>query len=192
MSVAAFEPIFLNIGRGQPYTANGQAAYAGMIASMPYDISPTNKFINGISSLRYRLSIAQYEALNSMRYVTMKVRPGRTPVIIEDVTAAPFGSDFVNWTTFSITKEASDRVKGVANEFIGKPNSVEVRTSLEQLIANSLNNMDGLRAFDFTLTSSPTQQVLGIIEIDLILVPIFTIKKIRTTVKLRKNLPTNR
>jgi hypothetical protein len=191
MSVVAFEPIFLNIGRGQPYTANGQAAYAGVLSSLPYDISPTNKSIKGLSSVRFGLSISQYEALNSMRYVTMKSRPGRTPVIIEDVTAAPYGSDFVNWTTFSITKEASDRVKGVANEFIGRPNSVEIRTSLEQLISNTLNTMDGLRAFNFSIVSSPTQQVLGIIEIDLILVPIFTIKKIRTTVKLRKNLPTN-
>ena len=192
MSVVAFEPIFFNIGRGQPYTANGQAAYAGQLASLPYDISPTNKNIGGITSLRFGLSVAQYEALNSMRYVMMKVRPGRTPVIVEDVTAAPYGSDFINWTTFSITKEAADRVKGVANEFIGRPNSVVIRTSLEQLISNTLNTMDGLRAFDFSLTSSPDQQVLGIIEVDLILVPIFTIKKIRTTVKLRKNLPTNR
>jgi hypothetical protein len=192
MSVVAFEPIFFNIGRGQPYTANGQAAYAGQLASLQYDISPTNKGILGISSLRFGLSVSQYEALNSMRYVMMKVRPGRTPVVVEDVTAAPYGSDFINWTTFSITKEAADRVKSVANEFIGRPNSIEIRTSLEQLISNTLNTMDGLRAFDFSLTSSPDQQVLGIIEIDLILVPIFTIKKIRTTVKLRKNLPTNR
>jgi len=192
MSVVAFEPIFFNIGRGQPYTANGQAAYAGMLASLPYDISPTNKSLKGITSARFGLSISQYENMNSMRYVTMKTRSGRAPVVVEDVTAAPYGSDFVNWSTFSITKEASDRVKAVANEFIGRPNSVEIRTSLEQLIANALNNMDGLRAFDFSLTSSPTQQVLGIIEVDLILVPIFTIKKIRTTVKLRKNLPTNR
>jgi len=192
MSVVAFEPIFFNIGRGQPYTANGQAAYAGMLASLPYDISPTNKTVRGITSVRFSLATNQYEAMNSMRYITMKTRSGRAPVIIEDVTAAPYGSDFVNWSTFSITKEASDRVKAVANEFIGRPNSVEIRTSLEQLIANALNNMSGLKAFDFSLTSSATQQVLGVIEIDLILVPIFTIKKIRTTVKLRKNLPTSR
>lgn len=190
VSVAAFEPIFLNIGRGSPYTANGQAVYAGVLASIPYDISPTNKGIRGIQNIRFDLSVSQYEQLNAMRYVTMKARPGRVPVIVEDVTAAPYGSDFVNWSIFSITKEAADRVKRVANEFIGRPNSVEVRASLEQLISNALTTMDGLRAFDFSLTSSPTQQVLGVVEIDLLLVPIFTIKKIRTTIKLRKNLPT--
>ena len=190
LSVVAFEPVFLNIGRGRPYVANGQAAYAGMLASMPYDISPTNKSISGLQGLRYSLSISQYEALNGSRYVTMKTKPGRDPVIIEDVTAAPFGSDFVNWSTYSITAEAANRVYNIADTFIGRPNSVEVRTSLEQLIANTLMSMSGLRGYDFSITSTPNQQVLGIIEVDLILVPIFTIKKIRTTVKLRKNLPT--
>lgn len=189
MSVCAYEPIFLNIGRGRPYVANGQATYAGMIASLPYDISPTNKSINGIQGLRFSLSTSQYEALNSSRYVTMKTKVGRNPVIVEDVTAAPIGSDFVNWSVFSITAEATNRVYNLAETFIGRPNSVEVRASMEQMISNSLMSMTGLRAFDFSITSSPTQQVLGVIEIDLILVPVFTIKKIRTTVKLRKNLP---
>jgi hypothetical protein len=188
ISVAAFEPVFLNIGRGRPYVANGQAAYAGMIAGIPYDISPTNKPMKGIQNVRFELSTAQYEAINDARYVMMKTRTGQQPVIIEDKTAAPLGSDFVNWSIFSITAEASNRVYAIADTFVGKPNSVEVRASLEQLISNSLSNMDGLRAFDFTITSSPNQQVLGIIEVDLVLVPIFTIRKIRTTVKLRKNL----
>lgn len=189
MSVVAFEPVFLNIGRGRPYSANGQAAYAGMIASIPYDISPTNKTLAGISNLRFSLSTAQYESLNARRYVTMKTRAGRDPVIVEDVTAAPTGSDFVNWSTYSITAEASNRVYRIAETFIGRPNSVEVRSSLDQLISNALSAMTGLRAFDFSISSTPTQQVLGVVEVDLILVPIFTIKKIRTTVKLRKNLP---
>jgi len=192
ISVVAFDPIFMNIGRGRSYTANGQAAYAGYLASLPYDISPLNKEIPGIGTLRYDLSIAQYEALNGMRYVVMKDRAGKNPVVVEDVTGAPYGSDFVNWSTFSITAEASDRVKSVAESFLGKPNSVELRNSMEQMISNALLSMSGLRAFDFSITSTPNQQVLGVIEIDLILVPVFTIKKIRTTVKLRKNLSTSR
>jgi hypothetical protein len=189
ISVVAFEPVILNIGRGRPYTTNGQAVYAGQIASMPYNISPTNKPVQGIDSIRFELAISQYEALNDSRYVMMKPGPGRRPVIVEDKTAAPFGSDYVNWVIFCITAEACNRVRAIAESFIGKPNSIEVRSSMEQMISNELISMDGLRQFDFSTTSTPTQQVLGIIEVDLILVPIFTIKKIRTTVKLRKNLP---
>lgn len=190
ISVVAFEPIFLNIGRGRPYTSNGQSAYAGVLASIPYDISPMNKPVPGVNNVRYSLSLIQHELLNDARYVNMKVRPGRVPVLLEDKTAAPVGSDFVNWSVFSITAEASDRVYAVAENFIGKQNTTETRAALEQLISNELMSMTGLRAFDFRMSSTPDQQVLGIIEIDLILVPVFTIKKIRTTVKLRKNLPT--
>lgn len=191
MSIVAFEPLFLNIGRGRPYIANGQAAYAGFLASIPYNISPTNKEIPGISSIRFDLSVNQFERLNAMRYVTMMAYQGRNPTVVEDVTAAPYGSDFVNWSTFSIMAEASNRVRSIAREFLGRPNSVEVRASLEQLISNALRSMDGLRGFDFSITSSASQQVLGTIEIDLVLVPVFTIKRIRNTVKLRKNLTTN-
>lgn len=190
IGVAAFEPVFLNIGRGRPYSSNGQAAYAGLLASLPYDVSPMNKPIPGIGSLRFDLSLAQHELLNDARYVGMKIRPGRSPVIIEDKTAAPIGSDFVNWSVWSITSEASDRVYGVAESFIGKQNTTETKAALEQLISNELMSMTGLRAFDFRMSSTADQQVLGIIEIDLILVPVFTVKKIRTTVKLRKNLTT--
>ena len=190
LAVCAFEPVFLNIGRGRPYTANGQAAYAGLLASIPYNISPMNKTIRGIQSLRFTLSESQYERLNAMRYVTMMQEQGRNPTIIEDVTAAPYGSDYKNWVISSIVNEACDRVRAVAKEFIGMPNSVEVRTSLEQQVSNVLNTMAGLRASDFSLNSTADQQVLGIIDIDLLLVPIFTIRRIRTTVKVRKQLPT--
>lgn len=189
ISVAAFEPIFLNIGRGQPYAANGQAAYAGMLASLPYDISPTNKAIPGITAVRKQFSIRQYEALNAMRYVTMRTRRGQNPVIVNDVTAAPYGSDFVSWSTYSITAEAADRVKRVAETYLGRPNSVELRNAMDQDISNELQRMSGLQAFNFTISSTIEQQVLGVIEIDTILVPVFTMKKIRNTVKLRKSLP---
>lgn len=188
ISVAAFEPVIPNVGRGSPYSTNGQAVYAGMLAALPYDISPTNKEIRGVYNQRFELSIRQYEALNSMRYVTMQTRPGRNPTIVNDVTAAPYGSDYTSWAVYSITAEAADRVKRVAQGFIGRPNSIPVRNSMDQQISNVLLSMSGLQAFDFSINSTINQQVLGIIEIDLILVPIFTIKKIRTTVKLRKNI----
>jgi len=190
VSVSAFEPIFLNLGRGNPYAANGQAAYAGMLASLPYDISPTNKELANVTALRKEFSMRQYEALNNMRYVAMKTRATR-PVIVNDVTAAPYGSDFVTWSTYSITAEAADRVKRIADAYLGQPNSVVLRNAMDQEIAQTLNNMSGLQASNHVITSTIEQQVRGIVEIDIILVPIFPMKKIRTTVKLRKSLPTN-
>jgi len=189
ISVVCFEPILLNLGRGNPYSTNGQAVYAGMLASIPYEMSPTNKSIPGIHAVRKVFSIRQLEAINSMRYVCMKIRNG-TPYIVNDVTAAPYGSDFTSWSTYSITAEASDRVKRIAENYLGRPNSIELRNAMDQEIANELLAMNGLQASNHTISSTIEQQVLGVVEIDLILVPIFTMKKIRTTVKLRKSLPT--
>jgi len=188
ISVAAFEPIFLNTGRGAPYAANGQAAYAGVIASVPYDVSPTNKSIPGIFATRYPFTIRQLEALNGSRYVTLKTSNTRPPVIVNDITAAPYGSDYVNWSIFSITKEAADRIKRIADNYIGRPNSMEVKNALDQDISNVLKNMSGIQAFNFSIASTIEQQVLGVVEIDLVIVPVFTMKKIRTTIKLRKSL----
>jgi len=190
ISVCAFDPIFMNLGRGRPYASNGQAAYAGLIASLPYDLSPTNKSIPGVNTQRNDLSIRQYEALNSMRYVAMRSRPNKVPVIVNDITAAPYGSDFVSWSTYSITAEASDRIKSVAETYLGRPNSIELRNAMDQDIANVLQSMRGLQAYNFIITSTIEQQILGVVEIDVVLVPVFTMKKIRTTIKLRKNLPT--
>jgi hypothetical protein len=189
MSVVAMEPVFLNLGRGQPYANNGQAAYAGLLAGLPYDISPTNKALPGIAAIRKSFSTRQYEQLNAMRYVAMRTRRGQNPVVVNDVTAAPYGSDFVAWGTYSITAEAADRVKRVAETYLGQPNSIELRNAMDQDISNDLQAMSGLQAFNFTISSTIEQQVLGVVEIELILVTIFTMKKIRTTVKLRKSLP---
>ena len=190
VSVVAFEPIFLNLGRGRAYASNGQASYAGFISALPYNLSPTNKTIPGLSAQRQELSIRQYEAMNAMRYVTLRSKNGRQPAIVNDVTAAPYGSDFTSWSTYSITAEAADRVKSVAETYLGRPNSVEVKNAMDQDISNILLDMQGLQAFNFTISSTIEQQVLGVVEIDIILVPVFTMKKIRTTVKLRKSLPT--
>ena len=51
--------------------------------------------------------------------------------------------------------------------------------------------MGALRKYNFTVSSSPNQQALGIVDIELILVPVFEIRQIRTTVKIRKDLPTS-
>jgi len=189
VSVVAFEPVFMSLGRGKPYFSNGQAAYAGLLAALPYNLSPCNKPIPGVVAVRYDLSIRQHEMMNAMRYVTMRVKNGK-PVIVNDVTGAPYGSDFTSWSVYSITAEAADRVKAVAERYIGRDNSIAVRNAMDQEISNALTSMSGIQASNFIITSTMEQQILGVVEIDIILVPIYTMKKIRTSVKLRKNLPT--
>lgn len=191
INVCTFEPVFDNLG-GLPYTANGQAAYAGMIASLDAHQSPTNKSIPNALRTRYDLSNAQLEALQGMRYVGMRKKPGRNPVVCDAMTAAAPGSDFVRLTTVRITFEAMDVVRKVCDPFIGQPNTQAKRNAMEAAITKGLSalvDLGALRKYAFTVSSSVNQQVLGIVDVELILVPVFEIKSIRTVVKLRTEIP---
>jgi len=191
LSVAAFEPVFDNLG-GTPYTANGQAAYAGMIASLMPHYSPTNKSLGASRNVRFKLSNQQLSNMTDTRLVSMRTKPGRDPVITEAITAAATGSDFTNLTTVRITFAAMDVVREVCDPFIGQPNTQSKRNAMEAAITKGLQGMvevGALRKYSFTIGSTPNQQVLGIIDIDLILVPVFEIKTVRTTVRLRTEIP---
>jgi hypothetical protein len=191
--VCTFEPVFDNLG-GLPYTANGQAAYAGMISSLDAHQSPTNKSIPNALRTRYDLSNAQLEALQNMRLVAMRKKPGRNPVVCDAMTAAAPGSDFVRLTTVRITFEAMDVVRKVCDPFIGQPNTQAKRNAMEAAITKGLSalvDLGALRKYAFTVSSSVTQQVLGIVDIELILVPVFEIRTVRAVVKLRTEIPSN-
>ena len=193
IQVCSFEPVFDNLG-GLPYTANGQAAYAGMISSLDANESPTNKSIPNALRMRYDLSNAQLTALQGMRFVAMRKKPGRNPVVCDAMTAAAPGSDFVRLTTVRITYSAMDVVRTVCDPFIGQPNTSAKRNAMEAAITKGLSalvNLGALRKYSFTVSSSVTQQVLGIIDIELILVPVFEIRTVRAVVKLRTDIPTN-
>lgn len=191
--LCCFEPVFDNLG-GLPYTANGQAAYGGMISSLDAHQSPTNKSIPNALRTRYDLSNAQLESLQNMRLVAMRKKQGRNPVICDAMTAASYGSDFVRLTTVRITFEAMDVIRKVCDPFIGQPNTAAKRNAMEAAITKGLSSlveMGALRKYAFTISSSVTQQVLGIVDVELILVPVFEIRTIRTVVKLRTELPSN-
>ena len=193
INVCTFEPVFDNLG-GLPYTANGQASYAGMISSLDAHQSPTNKSIPNALRMRYDLSNAQLEALQGMRMVAMRKKPGRNPVVCDAMTAAAAGSDFVRLTTVRITFEAMDVVRKVCDPFIGQPNTAAKRNAMEAAITKGLSalvDLGALRKYAFTVSSSVTQQVLGIVDIELVLVPVFEIRTIRTVVKLRTEIPSN-
>jgi hypothetical protein len=192
-SVCTFEPVFDNLG-GLPYTANGQAAYAGMVSSLDAHQSPTNKSIPNALRMRYDLSNAQLEALQTMRMVAMRKKPGRNPVVCDAMTAAAPGSDFVRLTTVRITFEAMDVVRKVCDPFIGQPNTQAKRNAMEAAITKGLSalvDLGALRKYAFTVSSSVTQQVLGIVDIELVLVPVFEIRTVRAVVKLRTEIPSN-
>jgi len=191
VDVVAFEPYFSNVG-GISYFSNGAAAYAGMYTSLAPHISPTNKAIRNIFRTRFDLSTSQLTRLMNERYITMRKRPGRNPVITDAMTLAAHGSDYVRKSTARIVFNTMDIVREVCDPYIGQPNTVEHRNAMGQSITRGLQAMvdqGALRAYNFNVISTDDMQVLGDIDIELILVPVFEIRRIRAIVKLRKSLP---
>ena len=191
ISVVAFEPIFQNPHQQLIYTANGAAAYAGLVSALEPHVSPTNKSIGGVGGLRYSLSSSQLERLLNSRYVTMRQRPGRIMVVTDAITAAAPGSDYVFLSTWRIVAAAMKLVRTVCNPFIGMPNTLENRNAIDTAVSAGLQSMvDGgaLTAFDFTVSSTPAERTLGNVNIEMILVPVFEMRRIRVTVKLKPSL----
>mgnify|MGYP005842055201 CR=1 FL=1 len=164
---------------------DGSPSFAGYIASLSPHVSPTNKAIPGLYPA-FNLSRSQNEKMLDMRYVTMRSNRNITTA----VTAAPSGSDYELLTTVRITYAAMDVVREVADPFIGQPNSAQNRLAMETSIQRGLQAMvaaGALRRYDFSVKSNPNQQVLGIVDIDMVLVPVFEIRYINVTVKLRSS-----
>ena len=193
VQVVMFEPVFGNDLENISYAANGAAAYGGLIAGLPNRVSPTNKPVRNAINLRFNLSRRQLERLVDSRYVAAHASisaPGQF-VITDSPTAAAVGSDYSSLSTVRIVVEAMDIVRGVAEPFIGTGNTPAKILSMNSAITAGLRQMvdtGSLNAFDFEIVSTPEMRARHLVDIELLLVPAFEIKQIRTFVRLRSNL----
>jgi len=192
VNVVAMEPLFINNEVTVPYTSTAEALYAGLISTLPPQSSTTNKRVDRVVGLRYPLSNGQLNTLSQKRYVTL--RRGGTPpgiVVTDGVTAAAAGSDYVRLSTVRVVFAAMDVVREVAEPFIGEPNDEAQRRALDTAVSKGLQAMVEARAlvdFAFNVTATPAEQVAGIVNVEMILVPPFEMRKIKVTVKLRPSL----
>lgn len=173
---------------------DGAAAYAGLINSLAPQSSTTNKSIPGVVGLKM-LSARQANDLTGMRIVTLYSRT-RGLVVAKGMTGAYnvssyVRSDYVNLTTVRIVFATVDLIRAVADKYIGEPNNAPQMNALDAEIDQTLLTLKGqgaLNAYQFSISSTPDQRVLGQLDINLTLVPAFEIQKINLTVSLSKEL----
>lgn len=173
---------------------DGAAAYAGLITSLAPQSSTTNKSIGGVVQSKL-LSRQQANDLTGMRHVTMLSRSNGLTVG-SGLTGAHnvtkyVRSDYVRLSTVRITHACVDLIRAVATKFIGEPNNAPQMNALDAEIDQVLLNMKGsgaLKAYSFSISSTPDQRVLGELDINLTLVPAFEITQINLTVSLAKEL----
>lgn len=172
------------------YNAGGEGVYAGLISSLPAEISTTNMPVPGADVLR-NLSARQVNTLSGARFVSFWTMPNGF-VVASGMTGAHnisqyYRSDFVRLTTVRITQESIAAVRIVCNPFIGKPNNAVNRSAIENAIDEGLSRLQkrgSLEGFRFSLISTPTMRVLGQIIVDLTIVPAFEIQEITVQIGL--------
>jgi hypothetical protein len=173
---------------------DGAAAYAGLMTSLAPQSSTTNKQVGGVAQLKL-LSAKQANDLVGIRHVTMYSRTSGLTVA-SGVTGAHsvtryVRSDYVRLTTVRIVHATVDLIRSVANKYIGEPNNAPQMNALDAEIDQVLLSMKGsgaLNGYSFSISSTPDQRVLGILDINLTLVPAFEITTINLVVSLSKEL----
>lgn len=173
---------------------DGAASYAGLITSLAPQSSTTNKQVGGVTQLKL-LSAKQANELTGMRYVTMYSRT-KGLTVASGVTGAYnvsryVRSDFVRLTTVRIVHAAVDLIRSVAEKYIGEPNNAPQINALDAEIDQVLQSLKGqgaLNSYQFAISSTPDQRVLGELDINLTLVPAFEITRINLVVSLSKEL----
>lgn len=189
--------VALAVGASPSFTSmntDGAAAYAGLITSLAPQSSTTNKSLGGVTQLRL-LSAKQANDLTGMRYVTMLNRT-KGLTVASGVSGAYnvtkyVRSDFVRLTTVRIVHAAVDLIRSVADKYLGEPNNAPQMNALDAEIDQVLLSLKGqgaLNGYQFAISSTPDQRVLGELDINLTLVPAFEITRINLVVSLSKEL----
>ena len=176
------------------YNTDGAAAYAGFMNRLAPHSSTTNKAIPNLAARR-PLSAKQANKLAARR-VTTFLNKTNGFVVASGITGAHnvskyVRSDFVRLSTMRITDAAIAGVRAASEPFIGEANNAIHRAAMQAEIDKFLFTMKSVGAlndFEFFISSTPDQQVLGEVEITLTLVPAFEIVTITETVSLAKQL----
>lgn len=192
ISVVAAEPVFTDVN-GIGYRADGAPAYAGLLTTLAAESATTNKMIRNAIGLGYQLSAGQLDDLTGARYVTFTSRPGRGILVVDGVTAARTGSDYTRLSTVMIVNEAVNAVRAATEPFIGEAGSPQHFNSMQTAIESALSAMKTpgasgsapLRDYRFSILVTPMDIARGEATIELILVPSFELRRIRTIVTIK-------
>lgn len=172
--------------------SDGSVAFAAKLTTLDPHMAATNKTVFGQRAAR-TLSASQAKSLLNARYVSMFTKPSGYVVSSAITGAHNTGvnerSDFVRVTTVRITQAVVDAIRDAGESFIGKPISTPYVNAMEAMIESTLQTIaraGAIRSYDFAITSSPDQQVLGEVSVSLTIVPAFELTTVNATVSLTK------
>lgn len=162
------------------YTA---AALAGRLAGFAPHISLTNKVLN-VGGLEKKYTQAELKQLVLARVLALEERDGFR--VVKGITTST-NTAWHQITTRRIVDFAKFGVRAAANPFIGRLNNDRVRGALRTAINGFLAEMvadEKLVSYELAVTATRDQEIRGIVEVTMTLLPTFSIDFIKVTMFL--------
>ena len=187
------EPVVISDTLGT-YYGSPAIAYAALNASLKPESAPTNKALPGVKGMKYKFSNKQMNELVGNRMVVFKLKNEGTatassiPFVVDGCTAGAPGSDYARLATVKVVTDVVDQIREVADPFLGEPNTIEQRNALSALISKRLSYLmeqGEILHYEFEISATIQQVVLGECSIALTLVAPQELRKITTVVALR-------
>ena len=162
------------------YTA---AAVAGLLASFPPHISLTNKVLP-VDGLETKFDATELTQLLLARVVPIESRQGFH--IVRGITTST-NTAWKQITTRRIVDYAKFGVRSAADPYIRLLNNERVRGALRTTINSFLAEMvndEMLISYDLNVTATRQQEIQGIVQVTMVLRPVFSIDFIKVTMFL--------
>lgn len=175
------------------YTDDAVAGYAGLLGSLERHRSTTNKEIRGAQGVAYQLTAKQRNDLAKNGFVTVYGEVGRGAVVTSDRTPAPLGSDYDYLVNVRIATDVVKAIRMVGNPYVGEPMSMPRQNALKGdidavLAARKDPAWGALLDYDFKLGGTLIEQIRGTFTVEVNLVPVPTLRRLRIVVSLRAGL----
>lgn len=146
------------------YRGSAAGIYLGTASALDLKEAPTNKKIKARVDLPFKLKLEELDKLSQLQYVAFTFSPDGSVKIVDAPTSALKGSDYDRFLSVRTTGVVLDLVRSIADPFIGKVTSPELRNALQEEINKTLKQLsaDGyLRAGNVTLFATRDMEILG-------------------------------
>jgi hypothetical protein len=186
LNVVGEWPLHLNsYGSVQGYSGSAATIYAGMIGRLDEKNAPTNELAVGVR-IPYRGGKQRWDDLTAAHIVMMQQRPSGA-YVLDAATFAREASDYRRLTTVRLVGLAEDVIRAVGIKYIGKASTAYTKAGFESDIEEELQKLvkrGYLNKFDFNVTTTAVQDILGQAHVKLLLVVPNELRQVFSTVSL--------
>jgi hypothetical protein len=166
--------------------AYAAAAIAGMLGAVDPEVSLTNK-APSVDGLETRFTRPELSQLVQSRVLVLEDSRDRGIRVVKGITTAT-NTAWHQITTRRIVDYAIFGVRSAGRPFIGRLNNERVRSALRTSINSFLADMvldEMLVSYELDVTATRDQEIRGIVQVTMVLRPVFSIDFIKVTIFLQ-------